>query len=77
MYQQRLAKKHHDQQRVQFLQEVLDYFTSEWLRNPRLLHLWETGLAHRYEDATVAYYGAHVLAGGAPALVRDIEGPYA
>lgn len=64
LYEHRVAEEFHDISKKRFLQEVLDYFTSRLLRNPRLLYYWdekEGGLSLAYEEWTRKYYDAHVL----------------
>lgn len=76
LYQQAAAKRHGDKGRQHFFQEVLDYFTDHWLRNPRMLYLWESGLHHKFEAETVHYINVKIRSGPAgAALPRDARGP--
>lgn len=62
-YQWKNATSHNDKWRTAFLKDVLDYFTSRLLTNPRLVWLWSAeggGLCVHYENETVAYYRQNV-----------------
>lgn len=64
-----------------FNSEVLQYFTSRVLRNPRLLWYWDEkggGLSTYYEEATKAYYLDHVTKDPKDPLleVPDPIGPF-
>ena len=64
LYEHKVAEQFHDTAKAKFLQEVLDYFTTRQLRNPRLLYYWNRdggGLSVEYEDWTNKYYDEHVL----------------
>ena len=65
-----------DTARVEFLKDVLDYFTGRILTNPRLRWYWSekgANLSEHYEVGTISYYNEHVL----PYSHRlDAEGPY-
>jgi hypothetical protein len=49
-----------DRWRAKTDSEVLEYFTSHLLRNPRLLYYWSK-LSSEYGEDIVAYYNAQVL----------------
>ncbi|HKV12621.1 MAG TPA: hypothetical protein VJ725_31035 [Thermoanaerobaculia bacterium] len=80
-FQWRHASRMGDTERVAFLGEALDYYTSRVLRNPRLLYLWsEKGenLGIDFEDETREHYNAKVLHDPALPLKEtpDRAGPF-
>lgn len=78
LYQKVTADTYRDPYRSRFLQEVLDYFTGRWLRNPRLRYLWDDGLHEKFEPATVEYYNNHINGGDNSETIAssDPMGPY-
>jgi hypothetical protein len=75
LYQWRQARERKDSPREQFLREVLEYFTSRLLQNPRLLWYWSPkggNLSVNYEVATMEYYNTNVR----PHSPGDAEGPF-
>jgi len=80
-FQWRHASRMGDTERVVFLGEALDYYTSRVLRNPRLLYLWSekgANLGIDFEDETREHYNAHVLHDPALPLKEtpDRAGPF-
>ena len=80
VYQSYRVQSFGDQKRITFYREMLEYFTTKLLRNPRLLYFWdESGgsLGQHYEVYTRDYYTAHVLQGVSPInKFADIVGPF-
>jgi hypothetical protein len=78
LFQYQQAVKAGDPRRIEITQDVLDYFTSRVLPNPRLLFFWTAGgsSAH-YGPLVVDYVKVHVLNGkAAPEESRiDRHGP--
>jgi hypothetical protein len=83
-YDRERAKKHGDDDRVEFLNEVLGYFTGRLLANPRLRWLWSHhggNLCAYFEPETLRLYDealsdASCLPVGDSADEVDAVGPY-
>lgn len=72
-YQWRNAKTRRDRARFFFLKDVLDYFTTRLLTNPRLAWYWSEdggGLCVHYEKLTREYYQRNVKV-----INKDATGP--
>lgn len=62
-YQWKNAKNNSDEQRTEFLQAVLSYFTNTLLPNPRLAWYWSAkggNIQAHYEDEVLKYYNKSV-----------------
>ena len=80
-FQWRHARRMGDTERVAFLGEALNYYTSRVLRNPRLLYLWSekgANLGIDFEAETREHYNAKVLHDPALPLkeIPDRAGPF-
>lgn len=57
------AEENDDKSRADFLKEVLDYYTTRLLKNPRLLWYWSNeggNLKTQYEVKTIKYYESNI-----------------
>lgn len=79
-YQYLHSKKLEDNDRLEFLKEVLEYFTGRLLNNPRLLYFWSKkggNLCVYFEQTTIDYYENNLLTKKDEILTSmDRNGPF-
>lgn len=56
-----LAEKARDKQRKKVLQDLLTYYETKMLRNPRFRFHWDHGVSDMMDDATVKQFTANVV----------------
>lgn len=81
LYQLQAAREAYDDSQLRFLQEIVTYFTTSLLLNPRLMHLWSIrggNMQEFFEEPTRRHYNEHVKykPDVSQQTVADVTGPF-